>query len=195
MKKLFTNLLILLMIVCILSGCAKKAPTHDATQQNTPSSNPVLPGDLQQSDNSVSDSEPQSAYDTNSPTPDRDIGPPPEMGEIDVDLTTLSSTMVYAEVFNIVSNPTDYLGKTIKVNGLYYSYYFSQTEQYYHHVFIPDATACCQQGLELIWSGDHTYPDDYPVDETEIEITGVFWEYDELGITYYYIATDDIKIL
>ena len=36
---------------------------------------------------------------------------------IDVDRTTLSSTMVYSEVYNMMSEPDGYLGKTVKMDG------------------------------------------------------------------------------
>ncbi len=39
---------------------------------------------------------------------------------IDVDLTTLSGTMVYSEVFNMIANPEDYVGKTIKMQGQFF---------------------------------------------------------------------------
>jgi len=58
---------------------------------------------------------------------------------------------------------------------------------------IADATACCQQGLEFIWNGAHAYPDDYPEQESEIEITGVFQSYQEGSSTYYYLLVDDVK--
>ena len=36
---------------------------------------------------------------------------------VDVDLTTLSSTMVYSEVFNMMMEPIAYEGQTIKMDG------------------------------------------------------------------------------
>ena len=118
-----------------------------------------------------------------------------EIRIVDVDLTLLSSTMVYAEVYNIMTNPDNYMGKIIKMKGPYYASYYEQTKLYYHYVVVEDATACCQQGLEFIWSGEHKYPADYPEDKTKIEVTGVFGSYDELGKTYYYILVDDISII
>jgi len=115
--------------------------------------------------------------------------------EIDVDLTALSSTLVYAEVYNIMTTPGDYEGKTIKVGGLYQANYYEPTQQYYQCVIIADATACCQQGLEFLWSGKHKYPDDYPQDGTPIELTGVFESYEELGNTYYRLAVDEVTVL
>lgn len=109
-----------------------------------------------------------------------------------IDLTVLSSTMVYAEVYNITAEPDDYLGKTIKVSGLYYNSYYEETDTLYHFVFISDAAACCAQGLEFKWHGDHVYPDDYPAHQSLVEVTGVFDKYDELGETYYYLNVDNI---
>ena len=42
----------------------------------------------------------------------------PYAGKVDVDLTVLSSTMVYSEVYNMLYNdPAHYLGKTVKARG------------------------------------------------------------------------------
>ena len=112
-----------------------------------------------------------------------------------IDLTVLSSTMVYAEVYNIMAHPDEYMGKTVKMSGPYYASYYDETGLYYHYVVVEDATSCCQQGLEFIWSGEHKYPDDYPEESTEIEVTGVFSSYYELGRTYYYMAVNEISVL
>jgi len=109
---------------------------------------------------------------------------------VDVDLTAPSSTMVYAEVYNMLLSPDDYRGKIIKMRGPYYADYYDETCQYYHFVVIEDASACCAQGLEFIWAGEHIYPDDYPEDGEIIEVTGIFDSYEELGEQYFYIAAD-----
>ena len=115
--------------------------------------------------------------------------------DIDVDLTKLNSTMVYSEVYSMVNEPDEFLGKTIKVQGAFNASYFDQTGKYYYFIVISDATACCAQGLEFIWSGDHAYPQDYPENGTTVEIVGTFGQYDELGVTYNYILTDSINVL
>lgn len=116
-------------------------------------------------------------------------------GAIDVDLTVLSSTMVYAEIYNMMTEPDPYIGRMVKMRGQYYASFYEETQQYYHYVVVMDAAACCQQGIEFIWDGAHTYPDDYPADGTEVEITGVFGSYEELGIVYYYLLVKDIIIV
>lgn len=113
---------------------------------------------------------------------------------VDVDLTLMSSTMVYSEVYNMMMNPDDYMGKTIKIIGPYYSFYLNETGKYYHAVIISDATACCSNGLEFVWDDNtHVYPDEYPENNTIIELVGTFGSYEELGQTYYYLATNSLS--
>jgi hypothetical protein len=126
---------------------------------------------------------------------DSPAGNAPNSSGVDIDLTTMSGTLVYAEVYNIMMRPEEYMGKTIKMSGPYYSSYYDKTDLYYHYVIVEDAAACCQQGLEFIWEGDHAFPDDYPADATRVEVVGEFGSYDELGITYYYRSVDDITRL
>ena len=112
-----------------------------------------------------------------------------------IDLTALSSTVVFAEVYNMMTTPDLYMGKTVKMSGLYYASYYDVTDQFYHYVIVADAVACCQQGIEFIWLGDHPYPESYPADESEVELEGIFSSYNELDATYYYIAVEDIRVL
>ena len=105
---------------------------------------------------------------------------------VDVDLSSLSATMVYAKVNDMVTNPTAYIGKTIKAKGVYDTSYFDRTQKYYNYVVIKDATACCAQGLEFKYSGN------YPGRGSEIVIVGVFGSYTELGVTYYYISANSL---
>lgn len=93
---------------------------------------------------------------------------------VDVDLTVLSSTMVYSEVYNVLTNPDTYRGQTVKMSGLFTSYHDDITDDDYFACLIPDATACCSQGIEFQTTDDYSYPDDFPKDGTEITIIGIF---------------------
>jgi len=42
---------------------------------------------------------------------------------VDLDLTALSSTIVYSEVYNMMVTPEKYIGKTVKMSGAFSSYY------------------------------------------------------------------------
>ncbi|MGN0464298.1 MAG: hypothetical protein ACI4GA_06365 [Acutalibacteraceae bacterium] len=103
---------------------------------------------------------------------------------IDVDLTKLSSTMVYSEVYNMMTAPDSYIGKTVRMKGKFSIYQDETTNFNYYACIISDATACCSQGLEFVMAGDYSYPQDYPQLGTEITVTGEFQTYQENGQTY-----------
>lgn len=103
-------------------------------------------------------------------------------GEYDVDLTTLDSNMVYAQVYDMVFGETDYNGKLVRAKGTFDYYQDPETQKEYFAVLISDATACCAQGIEFVLSGEYKYPDDYPELGSEIVIHGTFNTYeDETG--------------
>lgn len=98
---------------------------------------------------------------------------------IDVDLASMSSTMVYAEVYNMMCYPEDYVGKTVRMKGVYARYYDETTDKHYHSCIISDATACCSQGIEFELTDEYSFPDDYPEVDGDVCVTGVFDIYTE----------------
>lgn len=113
---------------------------------------------------------------------------------VDVDLTLMGSDLVYATVYQMMSKPEEYEGKTIRIEGKYYASYYPVTDKYYNYCLIADALACCSQGLEFELGGDAVYPDDYPADQSEVIVTGVFETYtEEAGQTFYYCRLKDAK--
>ena len=118
----------------------------------------------------------------------------PSAGKVDVDLTVLSSTMVYSEVYNLLYNdPAHYLGKTVKARGTF-SIYQLVTDGVLHPdpvsyaCIISDAATCCAEGMEFVLKGDLTYPDDYPELGAEITVIGEFQSYEENGMTWYHLV-------
>ncbi|MBR0466951.1 MAG: hypothetical protein IJJ40_05625 [Clostridia bacterium] len=106
-----------------------------------------------------------------------------------VDLTTLSSTMVYSEVSQMMTHPETYEGKTIVMNGVCSLYYNTEDqEKTYYACVIKDATACCSQGLEFVLKDGQKYPEL----DTEIKVKGVFSSYNEDGQTYYHISDAEL---
>lgn len=107
-----------------------------------------------------------------------------EESSVDVDLTVMSGTMVYSQVYDIVTNSQRYLGKIIKMRGQFSVYTDESTGVNYYACMITDATACCAQGIEFTLEGDYSYPEDYPAMGEEITVTGEFETYEENGIMY-----------
>ena len=113
---------------------------------------------------------------------------------VDVDLTVLSSTMVYSEVYNMLYNdPAHYFGKTVKAKGTFSIYQLVtdgvlQPDPVSYACIISDATACCAEGMEFVLEGDYIYPDDYPELGAEITVIGEFQSYEENGMTWYHLV-------
>ena len=116
----------------------------------------------------------------------------PEPIAVDLDLSVLSGTVVYAQVYNIMCDPEPYIGKVIKMAGYYDAYESTERDTVYHACVIPDATACCQTGIEFVWAGEHTWPDDYPELCSQITVTGRMEEYDEDGVPYLHLVDAEL---
>lgn len=110
----------------------------------------------------------------------------------EIDLTKMSSTMVYSYVFNMVNAPTDFIGQRFRIRGNYDEEYWDQTKLTYHYIVIADATACCAQGLEFVLNDINAA---YPQVGEEFEISGIFGTYTENGNLYIRITADQIARL
>lgn len=105
-----------------------------------------------------------------------------EAAGIDVDLTMMSGTVVYAQVFDMVSQPEFYIGQTVRMHGVFAM--AEGADRNYYACVIADAAACCAQGIEFVLQGSPSFPDDYPELGTRITVQGTFDTYMEDGVRY-----------
>ncbi len=180
MKKTIVILFIALSLLT-QSGCGTKAaPASDVS---------ASPAETAQPSETVPSALPAStAVPSVAPSPAQTKDPTSEKkaaDAIDVDLTQLSSTMVYSEVYAMVYEPEQYTGKTVKMHGLF------ATQEYngkrFYACIVQDATACCAQGLEFELAEALVYPDDYPEPGTEITVVGTFDSYKEEADGNFYV--------
>ncbi len=112
---------------------------------------------------------------------------------VDVDLSTMSATMVYSYVYDMMRSPENFEGKTIRAEGkMYRTDPDPDTGAVYYYLIISDATACCQQGLEFIYNNNK---DPYPEDNSTVLVSGVFSHYVEEDLPYYYIKADAMTLI
>ena len=161
----------LLIIMCsfslaVLMGCGSKADSTDVSNDTTATSQPV-----QEAENLEAEAEIEEETIASDPS-------------VDLDLTTLSSTMVYSEVFNMMMEPMAYEGQTIKMDGNCAIYTDEETGNTYYTCVVQDATQCCSQGLEFLLDSEQYALEDYPADGDPIVIKGTFSTYEEDGGTY-----------
>lgn len=118
--------------------------------------------------------------------------------KIDVDLNNLNANVVYAQVFQMMTEPDKFIGKRIRMSGQFNVYAAQEgnpsgvTE--YYAIIIADAQACCQQGIEFVWPG-HTYPDGFPEVKSNASVTGIFEVYEENGKKYCRLVADSVEQL
>ena len=121
-----------------------------------------------------------------------DAAPQATETPIDVDLSAMSGTVCYAQVFDMLQSPDNYTGQTVRMTGTLSYYQDPNTLKEYFAVVIADATACCAQGIEFDWAGEHTWPQDYPALDSEVTVTGTFDTYTEDG--YLYVQLKDAQL-
>ena len=136
-----------------------------------------------ESDNTVVECPPGRIETTTTPAPSK----------VNLDLTKMSATMIYSTIFDMLIMPEDYVEKIIKLSGWFETYTDPQTGEMYYAVVVPDATACCQQGLEFVWKGNHAYPDDFPKPGQNITVTGIYKMIENDGVTYTYLEANSVE--
>ena len=95
----------------------------------------------------------------------------------DVDLSKLSSTVVYAQLETILKDHKDYVGCKVRIRGEYDANTINGTT--YHMVLIADSTNCCQLSLEF-----ELAEGDYPKVGRTVVVEGTFDTYKEGDTTY-----------
>ncbi len=160
--------IILAALLCMMIAGCGSAPDNRTSQGNRGKSVDDVLKERMSEGNLTSDA---------SPSQTGDNCPKTDAGSVDVDLTKLSSTMVYSEVYNMMTEPGNYLGKRVRMRGVFA--YAEGDGRYYFACIISDATACCAQGIEFILKDERRFPEEYPSKGTEITVVGIFDTYME----------------
>lgn len=116
------------------------------------------------------------------------IGDAAEIGGV----VEIREKMFIAQTNDIYLNSEDYLGKTIKYEGIFKSSYWEEDDTTYHFV-IRYGPGCCgydgEAGFEVNWDGDWPQEDDW------CEVIGVLEEYEVNGQTYLQLALTSLTVL
>lgn len=114
--------------------------------------------------------------------------------QVDLDLSQMSGTIVYAEVYNLMYDPAPYLGKILRIRGYYSFFRDPVTDSVYYACVIPDATACCMQGIEFVPAEEPADPDHYLEDSADLTVTGRLEMYDDNGVSYLHLVNADVQL-
>lgn len=90
--------------------------------------------------------------------------------DMEMDLTSMSSTMAYSRLFVLMTEPESYDGCKLKLEGQFLPVKEKGEMQYY--CVVTDEAGCCAQAIELIPSQDLRYPDDFPKEKEKCTVRG-----------------------
>jgi len=112
------------------------------------------------------------------------------------DIVEIKERMFATQVSDIYLNSGDYLGKTIKLEGIFKQYEF-YGEEPVNIVFRYAPGGCCggdgQLGFEVKWAKDNIKQ--YPIENSWVEVIGVLKE-EELDFNkYMYIELSSLLVL
>jgi len=106
--------------------------------------------------------------------------------------------MFATQVSDVYLNAEDYLGKTIKLEGLFKSELYYGKDEPYCFVIRYGPGGCCGMdanvGFEVAWAKENAKP--YPAVDSWVEATGVLKTYEEDGYAnYLYLDLSSLNVL
>ncbi|MDR3138738.1 MAG: hypothetical protein LBT95_03580 [Treponema sp.] len=158
---------------------------------------------------------PETAAESGGEAPEEPVQPsaekPAPFGKIAVEpayasrneVVEIREKMFIAQVNDVYLNPEDYLGKTLKFEGIFQVQYYYGADPYYF--VIRYGPGCCgndgNAGFEILWDGAFlNEPAEagepvYPEEGEWVEAAGVLGTYEEDGYPYLCIALASLKVL
>jgi uncharacterized membrane protein YcgQ (UPF0703/DUF1980 family) len=104
--------------------------------------------------------------------------------------------MFIAQTNEVYLNAEDYLGRTIKLEGLFKE---EEYENQNHCYVLRYGPGCCgndgNAGFEVAWEDSGAAPRGYPRIDDWVEALGVLKTYEEDGYSYLYIALSNLRVL
>ena len=105
----------------------------------------------------------------------------------------IKEKMFLAQVNDVYLNAEDYIGKTLKLEGLFKNADYGDSFRYFVIRYGP---GCCgfdgNAGFEVLWD---TEKKQYPKEDDWVEASGVLQRYEEDGFPYLYLALHSLNVL
>ncbi len=183
-RRIMALLMTCVIAAGVLAGCGNKGGSHGTNKKGG------VADVLEQRMNEENGSTPTVAPTVPPQDKPTEAGKPTgtdtsEITDVDIDLTTLNTSLVYSEIYNMATEPSKYVGKKVKMNGTFSVAYSEELDQYYYLCVVTDETACCNTWMEFVpEDASFGYPDKCPEMDTPITVVGVFQTYLEEGELY-----------
>ena len=114
----------------------------------------------------------------------------PEIDESQI--TEITEKMFIEQVNDVYLNPNDYLGKPIKLEGVFESFYLEDTDETLRYVRRMGPGCCGNDGFvgfEVIFGGEYPEANDW------VELIGIFEEYEENDMQYFRIRAASLTVM
>ena len=112
-------------------------------------------------------------------------------------IVEIRERMFIGQVNDVYINKNDYLGKTIKYEGIFMGDQYDEDEKFFYYVFRYGPGGCCgidgKVGFEVNWPAENSAQ--YPADDSWVEVTGVLKEYEQLSVKYLYLELLSLNVL
>ena len=121
---------------------------------------------------------------------------PPAPGQnANSDMVEIKEKTFIAQINDIYLNQDDYLGKTIKYEGMFTSYTWEEVGMTYYFVY-RQSPGCCgmdgQAGFEVLWPDGSNKS--YPNENDWCEVVGTLGIYEEDECSYLHIVLDSLTV-
>ncbi|MDR0425504.1 MAG: hypothetical protein LBH39_08680 [Clostridiales Family XIII bacterium] len=115
------------------------------------------------------------------------------MGSVkDGDIIDIGEKMFATQINEIYLNAEDYLGKTLRYQGMFQNQLWPETGVVYCYV-VRNGPGCCgtdsNPGFEVLWDSDYPKADDW------VEATGVLEAYEEDGFDYLRVRLSSLEVM
>jgi uncharacterized membrane protein YcgQ (UPF0703/DUF1980 family) len=191
----------LVLSACVLAFSACNRPglpsqygaASDKKQNNAGTLSVILPADIAEIEqkNKVSESGAGSAADGKTVL-EKPVHQKP--AKPSGDIVEIKEKMFIAQTNDVYLNPEDYMGKTIKLEGLFKTETGYDEDMSYCFV-LRYGPGCCgfdgNAGFEVAWDEAAAYP----AEDEWVEAVGVLKSYEEDGYPYLYLALSSLQIL
>ncbi|MDR1788506.1 MAG: metal ABC transporter permease [Treponema sp.] len=120
--------------------------------------------------------------------------PAKESPVIPKDVIEIKEKLFIAQTNDVYLNADDYLGKTLKLEGLFKQ---QRSDRRNYCFVIRYGPGCCgydgSAGFEVEWESKNQPAVNYPADDTWVEAIGTLKRYEEDGVPYLYLALSSLR--
>jgi hypothetical protein len=109
---------------------------------------------------------------------------------LDYDFSVLSKTVVYGLVYDVLVNAENYVGKFLKLRGVYMPYQEENGETY-HLLLVYDENACCEMAVELLPTKGSA--PSFPEANDTIEVSGLVDICNDNGTRFVALRINQVK--